>query len=196
MERRTEIIVAVWSVILAKGIAGVSIRAVATAAGVSIGLVQHHFPTKEVLIRESAAAMIAGSTARFLATEADDEAAVRDLVVHAIPVSPGQRDGVVIWHAYLAGSVADPELAALLRDAKSGQERELADRLSTGRAVADAARLARTLIAVADGLSSRVIAGGLDGDEAVETALAAIDALTRGGLTRGWSVHPDAAQRT
>ncbi|WP_022892788.1 TetR/AcrR family transcriptional regulator [Agromyces subbeticus] len=175
MDRRIDIIHGVWHIILQRGIAGVSFRAVAEAAGVSVGLVQHYHPTKGDLVRASAAAMIEGSSTAYRAANRSPLETIRHLVAHAIPTSAPARDGVVIWHGYLAASVGDDELAALLRAAKAGQERELSQHLSV---VVPSTRLdfiARSLIAVADGLSARVITGELSGTDAVDTAEAAID---------------------
>src|SRR5690625_2815459 len=47
--RRTEIVYALWAVIHEKGLDSVSFRAVAEAAGVSIGRIQHYFASKEEL---------------------------------------------------------------------------------------------------------------------------------------------------
>lgn len=182
MGKQPQIVAAVWRVILDRGIAGVSFRTVADAAGVSVGLVQHYYGSKEELIRASAATMIGGSEARYRETDAAQPTAetVRHLVVHAIPTSAREVDGVVVWHAYLAACVTDDGLAALLRGAKAGQEQELARHLGEWMDAEHAAREARTLIAVADGLGMRVITGELSGAEAVDAAGAAIDvALAR-----------------
>ncbi|MFC8681325.1 TetR/AcrR family transcriptional regulator [Microbacterium ureisolvens] len=175
MDRRTEIILGVWRVILERGISGVSVRAVADAANVSVGLVQHYYRSKDLLIRASAHAMVAGAANRYERVATQDS--VRHLVTHAIPTSDRERQGVVIWHAYLAACVADPELAQILRDAKAGQERELADRLAESMPAGRAAIAARAAVALADGLSARVITGDLSGPEAVTAALAALDEL-------------------
>ncbi|WIM71803.1 TetR family transcriptional regulator [Corynebacterium suedekumii] len=53
-----DILVAVWQVIATRGIDAVSFRSVAAAADVSVGRVQHHFPTRTGLIRAAARHMI------------------------------------------------------------------------------------------------------------------------------------------
>ena len=53
-QRRTEIVHALWQVIYLKGIDGVSFRSVAEAAGISVGRVQHYFPSRSELILEGA----------------------------------------------------------------------------------------------------------------------------------------------
>ncbi|WP_203582075.1 TetR/AcrR family transcriptional regulator [Microbacterium hibisci] len=178
MDRRAEIILGVWRVILERGISGVSVRAVADAADVSVGLVQHYFRSKDLLIRASARAMVTGAANRYERVPTQDS--VRHLVTHAIPSSDREREGVVIWHAYLAACVADPELARILCEAKAGQERELTDRLAASMPAARASIVARAVIALADGLAARVITGDLSGDQAVAAALAALDTLSPG----------------
>ncbi|MGL5817052.1 MAG: TetR/AcrR family transcriptional regulator, partial [Phycicoccus sp.] len=44
------IVDAVIDLVAERGMEGVSVRAVAGRAGVSIGAVQHHFPTKEAML--------------------------------------------------------------------------------------------------------------------------------------------------
>lgn len=176
MDKQSAIILGVWRVILERGISGVSVRAVADAANVSVGLVQHYYRSKDLLIRASARAMVAGAADRYGEVSSTGES-IRHLVTHAIPTSDRERDGVIVWHAYLAGCVADPVLAQILRDAKSGQERELATRLAETMPTPKAYVMARTVIALADGLAERVIMGNLTGSEAVEAALTALDEL-------------------
>ena len=177
--KREQIVAGVWQVILEQGIAGVSFRTVARAADVSVGLIQHYYGSKDLLIRASAAAMIDGSRARYDAVGGSGPEAIHHLVTHAIPVSARARDGVVIWHAYLAASVADDGLGDLLRAAKAGQEHALAEHLADQVGPSHARQTARILIAVADGLSARVITGEITGADALATATAATDTLLR-----------------
>ncbi len=172
-DRQTSIIEAVWQVILVRGITAVSLRSVASAAGVSVGLIQHYYGSKDVLVRASAHAMIEQAAARYSAARESGGDPIDHLVIYAIPTSTRARDAVLVWHAYLAATVADDGLAEVLRTAKRGQERELtrclAERIDPERAPLSA----RSLIALADGLAARVITGDLDGGEALEVARAA-----------------------
>lgn len=181
--RQADIVAAVWQVILHRGIAGVSVRAVADAAQTSAGLVQHYFPKREQLVRTSLEAMIKGSAARFRETPRSSHERIRHLVSHGIPTTPQQREAVTIWNAYLAASVTDAELARLLREAKRGQEQALTEALqTTGLPEAAAISSARLLIALADGLASRVVTGDLPSVDAVTVAEAAIaEVLARRG---------------
>lgn len=179
-EKRAAIVTAVWSVIADRGIAAVSFRTVAAAAAVSVGLVQHYFGSKAQLVRSSAEAMIEGSAQRFAAEPADPGAELRRLTGHAVPATPGSRRGVVVWHAYLAASIGDPELAAVLRDAQRGQERSTARLLAAHLPGVDAETVARRLVALADGLAARVITGDLEPGEARQAIENALEELESG----------------
>ncbi|MGW0182426.1 TetR/AcrR family transcriptional regulator [Nocardia sp. NPDC003345] len=178
--KRAAILTAVWSVIADKGVGAVSFRNVAAAAGVSVGLVQHYFGSKEKLVRLSAAAMIEGSARRFTDPPVDARAELHRLIAHAVPATPGSRRGVVVWHAFIAASIADPELAAMLRDAKRGQEENAARLLAGFAPGVDAATVARRLVALSDGLTARVVTGDLEPAQAVDAIDRAIEDLDPG----------------
>src|SRR5699024_5473162 len=112
--RRTEIVYALWAVIHEKGLDSVSFRAVAEAAGVSIGRIQHYFTSKEELIREGCAQIVA-------AAEVPDGAGpcltLWHLVTSPIPSTPPRRIGVAVWYAYLAKSVSEPALREIITGA-------------------------------------------------------------------------------
>ncbi|GAB49524.1 TetR/AcrR family transcriptional regulator [Mobilicoccus pelagius] len=174
---RTDIVHGVWAVIAESGLDGVSMRSVARAAGVSVGRIQHHFGSRADLVRESARAMIGGAAASYAPPEtgtgAVDASTARLLVTHVVPVAPDQRRGTTIWLSYLAASVADPVLAEILGEAKRGQEGAVTRLLvaDTGEPEAICRVRARRLIALADGLASRVLVGDLTAAD----ALAVID---------------------
>lgn len=160
--RRSEIIQAVWQVIATAGLPAVSMRAVASAAGVSVGRIQHYFPSKDALVHAACAAMVEGAEQWFAETAPTD---VRDnlraLLVHSL-AGAGQP-GARVWYAFLAASPADPAIAATINEAKAGAEREVGGLLD--HLGADPAR-ARPLLALADGLAERVLAGSLDSESA------------------------------
>lgn len=171
-QRRTEIVHGVWALIADGGIEAVTMRRVADAAGVSVGRIQHYFDSRADLVRASARAMVAGAEATY--AEVDPGDAARFAIEHVIPRTTEQRVGTTIWLAYVSASVADPQLAEILAEAKRGQEDEVVRLLLDADAASDATearRRARHLIGLADGLSARVLIGDLTVDE----ALAVID---------------------
>ncbi|MDO5629979.1 MAG: TetR family transcriptional regulator C-terminal domain-containing protein [Mobilicoccus sp.] len=168
-DRRVRIIEAVWLLIATEGIDAVSVRRVAALAEVSIGAVQHHFATRDDLVRGSAEAMVTSAEGQYVEEVGDATPATERLrfaVAHVIPRSRQARVGTTVWLAYVAKSVSDPAIAAVLAGAKRGQEDEVTTLLDGDRAGA------RHLIALADGLATRVLLGDLTVEEA-DTALEA-----------------------
>ena len=146
----------------------------AEQAGVSVVRIQHHFGTREALVRAACAAMIDYAHAEYQELPDDPAARLRHIMLHAIPDSPQKRFGASVWHAYLAKSVDDSEIARLLADTKRGVEDECARLIEQagqsipGRRVTGARIVARRLLALADGLTVRVLVGDLSGAEARE----------------------------
>lgn len=169
-EPRQEILMGVWHLIATEGIEAVTFRKVASAAGVSPGRVQHYFASRRELVHASVRAMVEASTEQHVAghSATTSLAALRDVVVHAIPTAPEARVGLAVWYAYLARCAADPVVADIITEAKQGQEAEAA-RLLAALGVGDATQHAREMIALADGLATRVQTGDLTAVDAVAT---------------------------
>lgn len=171
---RRAIVVAVWKLIAQVGIEGVTFRRVAEQAGVSVGRIQHHFGTREALVRAACLPMIEFAHDQYQELPDDPLVRLRHLLLHALPDSPGARFGTSVWYAYLAKSVNDPEISRLLADTKRGAEDECVrlieqvEQSVPDRGPRDARRAARRLLALADGLTVRVLVGDLSGAEARE----------------------------
>ena len=183
--RRTEIVHALWAVIHEKGLDSVSFRAVAEAAGVSIGRIQHYFTSKEELIREGCAQIVGAAEDQY--AEVPDGAGpcltLWHLVTSPIPSTPPRRIGVAVWYAYLAKSVSEPALREIITGAVDTARTEATALLHAARAErgggadgsevgADGAgsrteREALALLALGDGLAQRVMVGALDSDDAL-----------------------------
>lgn len=168
---RRSIVLAVWELIARHGIESVTFRRVAARAGVSVGRVQHHYGTREALVRAACAAMIEGAHDEYQALPEDPRARLRHILLHAIPDTPSGRFGAVVWHAYLAMSVDDAAIGRLLAEAKRGTETECARLIRLighGSAMPDQSdprHVARRLLALADGLTVRVLIGDLSGSQ-------------------------------
>lgn len=181
--KRGEILRAVWAVVARRGIAGVSVRSVAAEAGVSAGRVQHYFASKDDLVRASLAEMVAVAEAAHAGAVAGAGPAEElwNLLAHALPAAEGTRVGTSVFYSFVAAGVADPEVAAVLAQSKSDAEAEAArllERCAPG--LADPRAAARTLLAVADGLTLRVLVGDLTAEEAQDALRGAV-AGTIGG---------------
>jgi AcrR family transcriptional regulator len=184
------------------GLDGTSIRQVAARAGVSIGAVQHHFPTKDALLAAAMAHLEALYRERLTRSTADAGTADERLrrTAHAlVPDGPQERQATALWVAFVAraavhGPTAD-EHRRLWQRAEDGLASvvsaawaEPADRragASTGEpAPSTRARdAAGALLALADGLAlSALLEPGRMGEARAHRLLdAAVDAL----LARG-----------
>jgi TetR/AcrR family transcriptional regulator, transcriptional repressor of bet genes len=176
--RRSQIVLALWGVIHARGLDGVSFRAVAEEAGISIGRIQHYFDSKGALIREGCVQMIAA--ARDQHRERSEQAGPRQALWHLasspIPTSQAQRLGTAVWYAYLAKSASDPGLRGITAEAVETGRAEAVEllravRAEAGEAVAEVRleREALALLSMGDGLAQRVAVGPLDGESALAT---------------------------
>lgn len=176
-QRRTEIVQALWHVLATRGFEGVSLRAVAADAGVSLGQVQHHFADKDDLVREGCRQILS------LAESAYESRACggpRDrllaLVANPIPTGPTFRVGTTVWNAYRAKSLDDEVVHGLILDAEKGRWRLAAALLAEG-GVPDADLRARLLLALADGLAAQVLVDAIAADDAVALIAGEVDAL-------------------
>lgn len=177
--RRWEIVYALWMVIAEHGIEGVSLRHVAAEAGVSMGRIQHYFGTKDALVLAGCTALVQSAYGGYQET-ADD--APRERLLHVvsqqIPRDDAGRVGVSVWYAYVAKSISHAAVRQVLAEARRGAEEECvrlirADRADRGgdvvRDAGQALEQARRLLALADGLTLRVLVGDLEPAEAVAT---------------------------
>ncbi|MDP3950064.1 TetR/AcrR family transcriptional regulator [Microbacterium sp.] len=167
-DRRAGILAAAWGIVQEHGIAGISFRRTAQRAGVSLGLVQHYFSSKEDLVRASAEAMIDAATLWHLSGDMSPRTAIRRVITHGIPTNDASLRGVGAWLSYVAAGVSDTEIAKVLTRAKRGQEDEAARLITLWRPDVDATTTARQLIAVADGLALRVLVADLSTDAAYD----------------------------
>ena len=179
-QRHTEIVHALWQVIAAHGIEGVSLRVVAQAAGVSIGRIQHYFGSRETLVLAGLTRLVEQAVAGY---EQTSESPPRDRLLHVlvqqVPRSESGRIGVAVWYAYLATAITDPRIRTVLAEALRVGEAECAAHVRAIRGVGDAESVgtARRLLALSDGLTLRVLVGGLDADHAIAALQAEVDGL-------------------
>lgn len=169
--KRGEILAALWRVVAQRGLSAVSIRAVATEAGVSPGRVQHYFASKDELVRASVDFMIesAEGAHRDATAEAAPAEELWNVLAHAIPHASTSRAGTSVFYSFVAAAVSDPHIARTLSLATRGTEQEVARLLRRIRAdAADPEQEARRLLAISDGLTMRVLIGSLTAEQAFE----------------------------
>jgi AcrR family transcriptional regulator len=169
-ERRWEIVFALWLVIAQQGIEGVSLRQVAAEAGVSMGRIQHYFGTKDALVLAGCTALVDRAYGGYQETA---DAAPRERLLHVmtqqIPRDDAGRTGVSVWYAYVAKSINHAAVRQVLAEARRGAEDECVRLIRAGQGVSAETALtqARRLLALADGLTLRVLVRDLEPAEAV-----------------------------
>lgn len=170
-QRRAEIDRAVWAIIAEDGIAAVTLRSIAARGGISMGRVQHYFPTREAIVAHALTSYLALAGTSNPVPE-DRREALLMLLTHAIPRDGTRRLGAKVWYAYLAEAVTDPGLRAIVDEALRGTE-DLVTELLDG----DRGR-ARLLLAAADGLAYRALIGVTTPDDA-DAAVRSLSGLSR-----------------
>lgn len=183
---RQSIMTQLVEVIATEGTSGLTVREVAKRAGVSIGTVQHYFPTRAAMliaavdsIGEVTTGIYAEAAGR--SDPADRLRAVcRLLVPSADSGAPGR-----VWLAFAAQSLVDEAVAERYREIWRSLQRRLRDLLAEAvpqLSFADADREAAELLALLDGLAVAVLtdeerlsgeAAGRIVDRAVDRLLAA-----------------------
>ncbi len=174
--RRRAIADALWRVVAHEGFEGVSLRHVAAEAGVSMGMVQHYFSTKEQMLLFALDSVAERTGARF-ATELaklpdppPPRAAVRAFLVQLLPLDEPRRQEGHSLYALLAGGLRHGELGQRLRAGMEQLREFLTGQVAAGMVTADPEVAAVTLMALTDGLAAHVLGGFLT-PEAAETAL-------------------------
>jgi AcrR family transcriptional regulator len=175
-ERRELLADALMRLAATRGLEGVSLRHVAAQAGVSTGMVQHYFRTKDEMmtfalgmvmdrIRERSQAEVAPAPPRAL---------VRGLLLQVLPLDETRRLENHVALAFLAYAAVKPSIASGLRQAAAQMRAFLADQLRAAGPAdgVDPERAAAGLLALVDGLGLQL----LSRQYAEEDAVAALDA--------------------
>ncbi|BCB77544.1 TetR/AcrR family transcriptional regulator [Phytohabitans flavus] len=179
-ERRTRIAEALLRVAGEHGLEAVSLRHVAAEAGVTSGMVQHYFRTKDEMmafalevVRERSEARLTAAAAG-LGPDPTPRRLLRTIVAEVLPVDePRRADGRVAL-AFLAYTAVRPEAAAPLRADTAEMRAFVADRIRAGgpREGIDPDLAAVGLLALMEGLGVHLLGGHYGPD----VALAALDA--------------------
>jgi AcrR family transcriptional regulator len=174
--RRREIADALWRVVASNGFAAVSFRQVAAEAGVSMGLVQHYFDSREQMllfaldsVSERARAHIAAELAD--QPEPSPRTMVRALLTQVLPLDEQRRREGHALFAFLVEGGRGGVVGERMRTDMTQFKNAVAEQIRAGRTSPDPDRAAVLLLAVTDGLTAHVLSGYLDPTD----ALAALD---------------------
>ncbi|MEV1288523.1 TetR family transcriptional regulator C-terminal domain-containing protein [Micromonospora sp. NPDC049679] len=182
--RRKQLADALMRLAATEGLEAVSLRHVAAEAGVSTGMVQHYFRTKDEMMTFALEMVMNNVEARATAAVtacgpgASPGHLVRTLLMQTLPLDETRRLEGHVLLAFLAYAAVKPAIAEGLRESASQMRAFLADQIRAAQATRgtplriDPADAATALLALADGLGMHLLGRHYSPDEAV----AALDA--------------------
>lgn len=123
-ERRRLIAAAVRRIAADRGLEAVSLGEVAAEAGISKGLVQHYFPSKDAMLRHATRTLRDQVENRVRPEFAGGLTGLRAALVALLPLDDESRTEALVANAFVVRALKDPEIAerfhvghAQLRDA-------------------------------------------------------------------------------
>lgn len=159
-ERRAELEAAARAIALDEGLEAVTLRAVASRAGVAPGLVAHYAGTMDELVAETFGALV-GAELREVAAllRTVDEPAARVRVLLETLLDGSRADITLVWVQAWGLGARGEQLAARVRTEMDVWQRTIAAEIERGMdagvfARADAAAIAWHLLAMIDGLNA------------------------------------------
>ena len=177
--RRTLIADALVEVAASQGLEAVSLRHVAAAAGVSTGMVQHYFRTKDEMMAFAMAVVRERNEERItaaigaLGADPKPRALLRTFITEVLPLDEPSRAYGRVALAFLAYAAVRPDAAQALRADTQAMVQFVAGLLRTaGTTAADPEAAAAGLLAAMEGLGMYLLGGQYDAG----TALRALDA--------------------
>ncbi|MFU8870812.1 TetR/AcrR family transcriptional regulator [Micromonospora sp. SL4-19] len=182
-ERRELIADALMRVAAEHGLEAVSLRHVAAEAGVSSGMVQHYFRTKDEMmtfalsvVREHGEARVTRAVAA-LGDNPAPRALLRAMLVELLPLDEARRADGRVALVFLAYTAVRPSVAAALHQETAGLLAFIAGQIHAAQSTrppdrrVDPDRAAVGLLAIMEGLGIYLLGGHYP----AETALAALD---------------------
>lgn len=193
--RRAQITAGVRELALASGLGAVTIAGTAKAAGISVGLVQHYYDSKESLLADTLGRLlgdIEGRVDAAIIRAERDHARIEHMLgaglLELLPLSPTHRDETYLRHAFAGLALDNPSLAEHQR----GFDRRLHDRIAQAvrngvecgevKPETDSLLESEAALAVTQGLAVRLL---IDPEEAVRTRARAVIASQMAGVFVG-----------
>jgi TetR/AcrR family transcriptional repressor of bet genes len=152
--RRAEIIEASWQVIAAEGLAGLSMRKIADAAGCTTGRLTHHFANREEIVLAALRAVYDAAGARLDRVRPSLPARER-LLAHLEETLPLDRERLLewkVWIAFWSAATTHPPLARENDERLAAWAAALTPLVAAAAPYADAAKESETLIGLVNGL--------------------------------------------
>lgn len=166
-QRRRLIAEAVRRIAADRGLEAVSLGEVAAEAGISKGLVQHYFPSKDAMLRHATTTL-----REQVETRVGPAPDLRATALALLPVDDAGRAEALVANAFLVRALKDPEIAERFREGHARLRGVLADLVAAGQdagelaAGLDPAREADLLLALVSGLGDALLLGHRTPEEA------------------------------
>lgn len=187
VERRAQLAAAALTVAGEGGLDAVTVARVAATAGVSVGLVQHYFPSKQDLMVQAYSEgldRVVRRVGEVVATKERQNAAIRDMVIaglsELLPLDDGRRTESRVRAQFHGRAAVEPLLAAEADRTEREVRRQVAQAIDNGRECgetadgADAEQASWSLWCLADGLAATML---IKPDVPAEAVL--VEAVTR-----------------
>lgn len=200
-QRREQIALALTRVAATRGLEGVSLRQVAAEAGVTSGMVQHYFPTKDAMMgfaMRSARARYETRMNEAIAGLGEHPAArelIGTMLMALLPLEETQQADARVALAFQSYAATKRAAAEDLGGDAADLCSFLADQLRSAQSAGEAPRgldpvhAARALFAMAEGLGVQLLSTDLSTDAAVAALHAQLD-VTFGTLSPMTSPSP------
>ena len=178
--RRTLLADALMRVAAQRGLEDVSLRHVAAKAGVTAGMVQHYFRTKDEMMVFALGALRERVEQRLAADPLPDYARPRQqveaLLVQLLPLDTERELEAHVSLAFQAYAAVKPDIGEDLRADTAGMREGLAGLVAAAGAVAiDPALAAVALLSLVEGLSLHTLGQHITPDEALAALRAHLD---------------------
>jgi len=161
--RKAALTEALLRIVAERGLDQVSVREVASAADVSIGTVQHYFPTKDEMLAAAFAEVVRQVRARLASDERGDDIRrnLSTVLREFLPLDARRSEEARIMLAFATRAATSPALAEVQRSVL-GEIHEALSEALTGAAyghvdAADVRSAAHIAIAAADGLALHAV---------------------------------------
>jgi AcrR family transcriptional regulator len=176
---------ALLGIVADRGLDQVSVREVASAAEVSIGTVQHYFPTKDAMLAAAFNAVVQRIRSRLEAVELgpDGRRNLSAVLRELLPLDDRRRAEAAIEVAFAARAATAPALADIQRAVLAEIHGAIAAAFATAWGAEASAercrRAAHVAVATADGLALHAVSsnGALSPDELAAALELMLDAL-------------------
>lgn len=185
-QRRTQITGAVCELIAERGLDAVTVARTAARAGISVGLVQHYFPSKDDMLLhafERVSTAVATRVADVVSEGARHERTISGILLAALaehlPLDEPRRAEFRVIRVFAGRALENPALAEVDARTADALHAEIARAVRNGvecgevEADVDAAAAAARVAAVAEGLATQVYRGGPGAAERAREALRA-----------------------